>query len=254
MKLFSPFFISLVAIALFSSCQKSVEWDDITTPVTPTPSSKIKTYTEDVNITGGSRVVVTFNLEYDASNRLISMTSTSNPGDKFLYNYSANSFTADIYNSNVLEIHQVSYLNSFSLVDSTFQYNNTQDTMTEKYLYNSAKQLVKLKSYDYKKSTGAVLYNTHDYLYDNNGNQISDKDMFSVTTYEYTDLKYAYTLGPDHLYKAKNLVKTTKYTSGGSTETLNHAYTFDSINRLSTETITGSENGASYVITRTFTY
>ncbi|HEX8334608.1 MAG TPA: hypothetical protein VF622_18430 [Segetibacter sp.] len=254
MKRIIPFFASLLVIAFFSSCQKQVDWNDITTPVAPTPASKIKTYTEDVNITGGSRVVTTFNLEYDASNRLVSMTSASNPGDKFLFQYSSNSFTTDIYNSNSLTIHQVSFLNSFSLVDSTFQYNDTQDTMTEKYLYNSAKQLVKLKEYDYKKSTGAVLYNTHDYLYDNIGNQISDKDSFSVTTYEYTNLKYDFALGPDHFYKAKNLVKTTQYTSGGSTGTLNHTYTFDSNNRLSTETITGSSNGTSYVVIRTYTY
>jgi hypothetical protein len=252
MKVINTFFISLFVIAFFSSCQKQVDWGDITAPATP--SGNVKTYTEDVTISGGGRVVTTFNLEYDAGNRLVSMTSASNPGDKFLFQHRSNSYTLDIYNANLLAVHQVAFLNSFSLVDSTFQYNDTQDTMTEKYLYNSAKHLVKMKQYDFKKSTGAILYNTHDYLYDNNGNQISDKDSSSTTTYEYTDLKNDFVLGPNYFYKTKNLVKTTKYTSGGSTETLNHTYAFDSNKRLTTETINGSGNGTSYVVIKTYTY
>src|SRR5947208_6941337 len=132
----------------FDSCQKQ----------TDTPSSsqsfKIKTYTEDVT-SASYHSVITYNLTYDSQNRLISVESTTSPGDKFVYSYpQQNLFQMDLYNSNLLSIHEDFYLNSFSYVDSTFQYNDTNDSTTEKYVYNSAKQLIERREYFYQSTTG----------------------------------------------------------------------------------------------------
>jgi hypothetical protein len=107
--------------------------------------------------------------------------------------------------------------------------------------------------YDYSKATGPLLANTTHYTYDANGNMIKETDDYSVTTYEYyPDLKnYLFTFGIPSDHSNKNLVKTTIATSGGASITLNHVYTFDTKNRISTETIT-FDSGE--VATRTFTY
>jgi hypothetical protein len=179
------------------------------------------------------------------------MISASSPGDKFIYQYSGNSITMDLYNSNVLSIHETFFLNSFSFVDSTLQYNDTKDTMTEKYFYNSNKQLIKLKQYDFTTSTGAVLFETTDYTYDGTGNLISLSTGSELTTYEYSTLLNTLSIGPGILPQAKYLVSKTTYTSGGSTTVLTHTYTFDSSNRLTTEKIVTSDGD---ILIKTYTY
>jgi hypothetical protein len=127
--------------------------------------------------------------------------------------------------------------------------------MTEKYLYNSARQLIKLKQYDYKKATGSVLHDTHDYTYDSKGNILSEKDSFSVTTYEYyPDLLNNIIMAPEYFYRPKNLPKVTKYTNGGSTETTTHTYKFDSNNRQISETKTTTGGGVEYTVVKSYTY
>jgi YD repeat-containing protein len=238
---------------VFFSCKK-----DTTTPdpnPNPNSKSKIKTYTEDIT-TIGNHFAVTFNLNYDANDRLTSIVSTSNPGDKFLIQYtSTNTFTLDIFNSNELEIHELFFLNSSSLVDSSFQYNSSNDTTTEKYLYNASKQLIIKKEFDYSKSTGSQLWNTHNYTYDGSGNMTSDIDDFSQSTYDYTNLVADIPLFFfDGTYSGKsiNLVKTSTYSSGGATEVTNHTYTFDSQNRLITERAVNATTGD--IVVKTYTY
>jgi YD repeat-containing protein len=250
MKIITGLLISLTTIAFLSSCQKEIT-ADITT--TPTTTSRIKTYTEDVSISGAHNVV-TFNLTYDANGRIATMISASNPGDKFLYQYNSNtSYTMDLYNSNVLSIHENFFINGFSLIDSTLQYNDTKDTMTEKYIYNAAKQLTQLRQYDYTTATGAVLWETYFYTYDANGNITKETDSYSVTSYDYyTNLVNNFSMGFVYMSTTKNLVKTTTYTSGGSTDVFDHTYTFDSQNRLTSEKIT--ESGGTDSVTRTYTY
>ncbi len=233
----------------FASCQKEFSIED-PGGTTPTASNKIKTYTEDIT-SGGTHSVTTFDLTYDNSNRLLSMTSETNPGDKIVFNYGNGSYTSDIYNSNALSIHEVFFLNSNSFVDSTFQYNDTNDTTTEKYIYNGAKQLVTLKEYDYSLLTGSVLTNTTNYKYDGNGNQISATDDYSVTLYDYTALANSIVIGAPYFPVNKYLVKTTTYSFGVSSIILSHTYTFDGNNRLSTETIT---DGTTYTFIKTYTY
>lgn len=245
----------IAAIIFFSSCQKELSPDTATTPNggTGSSSNKIKTYTEDVTVSG-SHSSITLNINYDGSNRITSMVSATSAGDKFVFEYPAsNTFNMDLYNSNVLSIHEQYLLNSFSFLDSTFQYNDTHDTMTEKYFYNASKQLVKLNEYDYSKSTGAVLWNSHTYTYDANGSTITDTDLSSVTTYDYyTNLAYNFSFLSLGMPQPKFFVKTTKITSGGSTETYDHTYKFDSSNRLTTETITDASTGDTVI--KTYTY
>ena len=127
---------------------------------------------------------------------------------------------ADIYTSNALSIHEVFSLNSNSFVDSTFQYNDTNDSTTEEYIYNSSNQLITLKEYDYSLLTGSVLSNTTNYKYDSKGNQISATDDYSVTLYDYTSTANTLVIGAPYFPVNKNLVKTTTYSFGGTRQYL----------------------------------
>jgi hypothetical protein len=239
-------FVFFIA-AVFTSCQKEP------TPATSgiPPSAKVKTYTEDVTSPGGNSVI-TFNVTYDSNDRLISMVSAASAGDRFEFQYSNNGLIFELYNSNVLSIHEVLFLNSSSLLDSTFQYNDTNDSTTEKYFYNNAMQLTTRKEYEYSLVTGSVLFNTDNYFYDADGNVIKATDDNSITTYDYyPDLPDNLVLVPSHLPRNKNLVKTTTSDSGGYVTTLSHSYTFDSNNRLLTETII-ADTGEKVI--KTYTY
>jgi len=158
----------------------------------------------------------------------------------------------DLYIANVLSIHQKFFLNNLPLVDSSIQYVQAVDTSTEKYLYNSNKELVSLKSYNYSNRSGSKLLNTTYYTYDNNGNIINERDSVSTTTYEYyQDLPNNLSLGFIYLVQDKNLVKTTTYTEGSTKQTTNHTYTFDSNHRVTTEKAI-TDNGE--VLLKTYTY
>ena len=244
-----------IAIAIFSSCQKG--FDTASLPVgmpdssLETVSFKVKTYTEDIT-SSSQHSATTFNLTYDTRDRIISIISVSSPGDKFVYEYTNNTFSVDIYNLNQLSIHSNYFINSLSLVDSSFQYDDTNDTTTEKYLYNSAKQLIQLEEYDYSMQTGAVLLDSHYYLYDNNGNMLKDSTANAIITYKYYDnLLDNLLMGSPYSRPNKNLVKTTTYTEGGITTTLNQTYTFDDYNRQTSEKAVASNDD---VVIKSYTY
>ncbi len=236
---------AIIIVFAFASCKKGTNIPD------PATLSKVKTYTEDVT-SASAHTVATFNLAYDANNRPISITSAASQGDRFEYQYSTGSFTMDLYNSNLLSVHEVFYLNSNQFIDSTFQYNDTHDTTTEKYIYNINKQLITLKSYDYLKSTGSVLSNIENHEYDSNGNLVKVTDDNSVTTYDYyPDLVNNLVFGTPYSMYSKNLVKTTTSDATGVSVTFNHVYTFDSNKRIITEKIT-ADNGENVI--KSYTY
>ncbi|MDN3655208.1 hypothetical protein QWZ08_06220 [Ferruginibacter paludis] len=88
-------------------------------------------------------LIIIYNLGYDDSDRIISVTSATSAGDKFLFSYtSAGKYSVDIYNGNVLSIHSDAYTNIAGFIDSTFQYNNSRNFSSERYVYNAANQLV----------------------------------------------------------------------------------------------------------------
>lgn len=252
-KLILVFLSACVVVLSFTSCQKEItgELPEIKDSL-PTASTLVKTYTEDITFSASNHQVETYNLSYDSSERLLSMIGTSNPGNKFIYQYSDSLYTMDIYNDNLVSIHELFFLNNLSLVDSTLQYNDTNDTVSEKYIYNSANQLTILRVYDYSSVFGTTLSNTHNYSYDAAGNTTNESDNSSVITYEYyTNLLNTLNFGQFYSNRNTNLTKTTTSTSGGSPDIVEHTYTFDNQNRLSSEKEIAN-NGI--VVIKSYTY
>src|SRR5258708_6966648 len=131
-------FVAISVIIILSSCQKETSSE----PAGVT--NKVKTYTEAITSTTIGNSITTYNLAFDASDRIISMISASDPSDKFLFKYNSNkSYSTDTYNFNGLEIHEDVFLNNNLSADSTFQYNNTGDSTTEKFFYNGSNLPVK---------------------------------------------------------------------------------------------------------------
>jgi YD repeat-containing protein len=240
--------IASIAILVFSSCKKD------NSPTTPVNSSSLpKTYTENVTSASFGNSITTYNLNYDGSNRLVSLIAATLPGVKELYKYNVDgSFSLDEYDDGTnLSIHENFFLNSYKLVDSTFQYNDTQDTTTEKYYYNGSKQLLAYTEYNYSKLGGSTQTNVTTYTYDNNGNVTKATDFNGVTSYTYTNLTSPLYIGPDFFSHTKNLIQTTSLNSGGSTETVTDSYTFDSSNRLITDKAVASTGD---VLIKSYTY
>jgi YD repeat-containing protein len=235
----------IVALSLFS-CKKGNDSSVLA-------SSLPKTYTEDLrsaaNTTRG-----TFNLTYDSKDRLTSMTAIPEPSIlKFVYQYpSDNTVTMDMYELNQLSVHENFWLNSFSLVDSTFQYNNTNDTSTEKYFYDGNHLLTKVNNYDYFNSV-STLSNLTQYTYDNNGNALTQTDNTGTTSFTYyADLPYTLSAGQPYISTPKNFIKTASSDASGTPETVTHYYLFDSNNRLIQDSAYVS--GADAILVKTYTY
>jgi len=244
--------VATVMVALFS-CQKE------TTSNTPLPaqSLKIKTYTEDVRSSIFGTSVTNYNLSYDGNDRLVSMIQANNPGNRFVWAYpSSSKYTFDLFNNNILDIHGDYFLNSQSLIDSAFQYNSTRDSSTEKYIYNSAHQLIKWYEYDYSKVTGSSLWNVTTYTYDGAGNLLTTQDSNQdLYTYEYyTDKVYVMpkTIPVTVPNEKANLPKKVTVTDLGTVvASATYTYTFDSKDRISTTRYDVS-NGD--VVIKTYTY
>jgi len=245
MKNLALFPVALVGILFLFSCKKD--------SATNASSLRPKTYTENITSSFLGNSITIYDLTWDNNNRLVSLVSTpAPPALKFVYQYSTSSFTLDLYNSNALAIHEIVWLNSIPYIDSTFQFNNTQDTSTEKYTYNSSKQLVQINEYSYSKLSGATLDNVTNYTYDNNGNAITVTDDNGTTTYDYyTNLPTPFSLDLAYIPITRNLPKTVSLNSGGTIVSATHTYTFDSNNRLTTDKAVAS-NGD--IIVKTYTY
>jgi len=216
----------LILVISIISCKKGNE--------TPASTAALpKTYTEDVR----SSVIttkVTYNLTYDSKNRLISLAATPEPSViKFVYQYPDDkTITMDLYNYSQLSIHEKFWLNGFSLVDSTFQYNDTQDTSTEKYFYDPNHLVKTVNNYDYSGGVSS-LSNQTQYTYDNNGNALTQSDNTGTTSFTYyADLPYNLSMGLGFVAGPKYFIKTTTSDASGSLITATHYYKFDSSNRL----------------------
>ena len=201
----------------------------------PNSSSQPKTYTEDIRSSIIGNSLTTYDLSYDASGRLRTLTAIpSPPSINFVYTYAADgTVTMDLYEGGALNILEKMWLNSSSYLDTTFQYDNTGDTTTEKYIYNGNMQLIQENTYDYT-SSATSLYNTTSYTYDNLGNVTSSEDLLgNMISYSYyTNLPNTLKIGQSFLPQPVNFVKTEILNSNGSVETVNHYYTFDNSNRL----------------------
>ena len=251
MKLNAAIIVSFCTTVMLTACQKDKQ------PDTNTNLNKVKTYTESISISGAAPVVATYNVAYDTSNRITSLTQVEIPGNKFSFSYTSDiKYSMDIFLAGALSIHEDFFLNSNFLPDSTYQYNDTQDTTTEKYLYNSNNHLITLKEYIYSKNNGSQIDNVTTYTYDSNGNVVktTDTDKQTETFDYYPDLVYAKPFTDPSLKSAKatNLVKTHTVTSNGSlVGSVVYTYTFDSNKRISTITQTTDDGSVGI---QTFTY
>jgi YD repeat-containing protein len=240
--------IIICASALFS-CKKSSNSNTQNNP------NKLKLYIEDASQTPLG-IIDTFTVSYDADSRITALTSLS---EKFVYTYSNSSFTLDLYQNNALSIHEILFLNNQSYIDSTFQYDNTSDSTTEKYNYNG-KLLSRLTSYIYS-SSGSQIDTQDDYVYDNNGNLTTDTqtdgfgDVNTISTFTYTGKILNFSIQPFYFpVKSENLPATQVQTDGvGDTlASVTYAYTFDSQGRVIAETDTDSVSG--YTLVKRYVY
>lgn len=228
-----------LAVFLLVSCKKNSGTNASGT------GNKLKTYIES-DTSGGQIASDTFAVSYDNDNRLTGLVS---PNLKQLYTYASNSYTLDLYVNGVLNVHENFYVNGSSLVDSTMQYNNTNDTTTEGYVYKGT-TLTALLTYNYINNIASV-DSRDDYTYDNNGNLLKDAQSDG---YGNISLVYAYTYTTDPIgarikptyypLQAKYLPATLTLTDGfGNPQgTVTYTYVFDSSKRLIQETDRG-DNG-----------
>ncbi|MGN6601459.1 MAG: hypothetical protein ACTHK8_03355 [Ginsengibacter sp.] len=240
------YFLIFSSIVLFS-CKKE-------DPAKPDNSNyKLKTYSEKV-VTGTDSISATWNFTYDAQDRMTSMFMVNNPAEKFTYSYpSDNEIVMDLLSSSG-NIHEEVFFKN-GMMDSTYQYNDTQDTTTEKYVYNVSKQLTKMYEYDYYGGQ-PTLTTTTNYSYDANGNLVKTEDTdTNVETYDYyPDLVNIMPVISPLLPSVKSqLMKTHTVTSNGyPVGTVIFTYTFDDQNRIST--VTQTEDSSGTIATSTFTY
>jgi YD repeat-containing protein len=235
-----------ILIICFYSCSKSND--------TPSSSSSLpKTYTEEVR-SSVENVLVVYNLTYDNKNRLISMAATPEPSIlKFTYQYPDDKTVfMDLYQSGQLNIHEIIWLNSFSFIDSTYQYNDTQDTTTEKYFYDGNHLLTLTNEYEYANSVSSLSGQTQ-YTYDNNGNVLTQTDNTGTTSFTYyTDLPFNLTMGQPWLNTPKYFIKTTESNPSGTPLTTTHYYKFNSNNLLIQDSAYVS--GADAIVIKSYTY
>jgi hypothetical protein len=248
MKVNKPALLILTGLSFLWSCKKDNN--------SPNPAvSYPKTYTEEVRSSVIGNSVTVYNLSYDANNRLTSLTATPAPPVlSFVYQYpSSNQLTLDMYDHGNLSIHEIFWLNTSSKVDSTFQFNDTGDSTTEKYIYDNNHLLVQQKEYNYY-SAGPVLTNSTTYTFDNLGNPVQSVDAqqnTSTFTY-YSDLRYTLSIGQPYIPVPANFVKTQTVNSGGSTVTTTHYYSFDGNNRLLQDS--ASTTGVDLIQIKSYTY
>lgn len=244
----------IICLIVLNSCQKETSQDQGSGP-----ANRVKTYTETIISASAGNSTNTFNISYDNSGRIISMISATSPGDKLLYSFpSANKFTMDMYGAGALLIHEDFYLNTNSLIDSTFQFNNEEDTTTEKYFYDNDGRLIQLKEYEFTKAAGSVLSNTITYTYDAAGDMIkaSGTDT-NIEIYEYyPDPKYTLPIipGPVNSNSVKKVhlpKKLTVVSNGSLVGTAQFTYTFDDKDRVITEKAV-ADDGSTAI--KTYTY
>ena len=237
--------LSLGMVLLLAACQKDKEPDANSNVL------KIKNYSEKVVSSDGDSIVANYNLSYDANNRITALSQVEVPGNKFLFIYESDSkYSMEIYLKGALSIHEDFFLNSRHSIDSTYQYNDEEDTTSEKYLYNANNQLTTVKEF-----YNSVVDNVTTYTYDNNGNVVKTTDTDNqVETFDYyPDLVFAMPFtNPLQSTTPAHLIKNHKITSNGSVvANILSTYTFDSKNRIST--ITQTLDDGSFA-TQTFTY
>ena len=257
LKMKSILSILFIVIIFASSCQKELS---ATIPVIASidSSNMLKTYTEDYSSSVSVKQSVSFNVFYDGNKQITSLISSTNAGDRILFNYPfATKYTQDLFISDTLIIHEDFYNNSKSFLDSTYQYSDSKDTSTEKYFYNSNNLITQMKEYQYNNGSSQLL-NTINYTYNSDGDLLTATGTDSnIETYSYyTDSVYLkpliFGILNANSTKKVHLPKTYSLTSNSIVVTnATYTYTFDVKRRISTETESFSDGSS---LTKTYTY
>jgi len=230
MKTLTSYFYIFLLIIAATSCKKDSAGNNA--------SNKLQSYTEDITAVGG-RVAETYTISYDGQGRITTIESTTRPGHRMVYQYSAeNSFTYDKIEDNKVTYHSINFINSQSLLDSTYWYNNMQDTSASKFIYNEDKKLIKEKQYLIKFAylPYPVLYNTIAYQYDLKGTLVKESDSYYETSYGYDkDIKNTAQIEPFYFPFKEELPSHTFTTRLGTSFETKHTYTFDDHNRVISE-------------------
>jgi YD repeat-containing protein len=256
MKATQRLLLLLLICTFFTACQKEGSLDDITT-TPPTSNNRLKTYTEKLEAPGMGSTQM-FHVQYDNNGRISSLVAADSPGDKFVFGYPANNRrTLEIFTDNEMSIHSDIFLNGSGLMDSIFQYNDTKDSSSTKYIYDAAKRVVSTKDYAYAKRTGSVLENTTTYSYNSDGDLVRTIDTDGEETlYEYYagekyEMPNVWDLGAMPASKGRLVKKQTLKMGGSLIGTAEHTYTFDAQNRLVTDKAVTNQG---YISTKTYTY
>lgn len=254
-----PLAFFAVAVCLLASCKKNSGSNG------KPNANRLKMYIETDTLNGVPYPPDTSYVTYDNENRLVSITNNTL---KIVYAYQSKTATLDAYQYNKFAEHEIYYLNSAYTIDSTFEYfpfNNptspwivTIDTATEGYRYTGG-QLTTRFDYSYSNHWTSLPLR-YDFTYDNDGNMIKEveSDAYGNVLWFYT---YAYTTYPVNVLlrpafepqQANYLpaTETETYGSGAHGVSSTYAYTFDSTDRLTTQTMTTDDG---YVGVTTYVY
>ena len=242
-------FLTLItAVFLFNSCSKEKS------PENSNHNSKVKSYTEAITSSDGS-FSMTYNLSYDSKNRITAITPEGSSEGKISFTYSSNDkYSMELYNSGKLEIKEDFFLRN-SLLDSTIQYNDSKDTMSEKYFYDANKQLIRKVEFEHALGR-AYIFNTIQFTYDATGNMVKSTDSDrNIETFEYyPDLVYAMPIvAPffENIQKSRLIKSSTVTQSGRVLKNSVSTYTFEGDNRISTIKETLSDGT---ILTKSFIY
>jgi hypothetical protein len=199
---------------------------------------KLRTYTEDITAVGIGHVVENFNVSYDGQGRITSITSTTKPGHRYVYQYlNNNAFTYEHIEDNKVTLHCDYFINGeVGMVDSVYTYNIRKDTISFKYFYNSDNKIIKQKEYLHSYIMPPVWYNTIDYIYDLKGTLTKKAESSAETSYRY-DEDHNNTVGiePSYIPMQEKLPSHTYSIRFNATTTTEHSYTFDGQKRVISE-------------------
>jgi hypothetical protein len=218
---------------------------------------KLKSFTEDKTAQGSGHTVESFNVNYDAQDRITSIVSTTKPGHRLEYNYiNNNKFTYEQIEDNKIIKHRDYFINAeIGKVDSLYEYRITGDTTSFKYFYDKENRILKQKEYLVSYLLPPVWSNTIDYVYDTKGVLTRKVESFSEESYRYdAEFKNTILLEPGYIPSQEKLPSHIYNTRFSITKTTEHFYTYDGQGRLASDKAVENDGRSQTITIRTYTY